>query len=161
MSGNGTRPTAGETLPNRARLALRRAQRAERKMAEATADLELAQGDLAALMEETAARIGRPVPANALLLDVLSLVEVLDRNIWRWRGIRNNKNLPTLRVDMGEKSVVRFLAIEFGVITEEDFGMLYPVDGDTDDVNPWHRVLRPSTRPIGNTWAFRLPETSP
>ena len=85
--------------------------------------------------------------------------------MWRWRGMRNNHGLPTLRSRSArgtEESVIRYLAVEFGVIDADEHGMLFPANGDADDVNPWHRTLRRTERPMGNAarYTFR-PKTAP
>lgn len=126
-----------------------RAQDAQRIADEAKADLELA-------WKAACARFGRDVPRDALVLDVLELVEVVDGDRWLWHGIRNNKRLPVVRMGRSEQSACRFFAIEFGVIDNEWSGTLYPVDGDVDDINPFHRSLRASERPTGNPNRYAL-----
>lgn len=91
------------------------------------------------------------LPNDPVLLDVLGMIEVRSGGYWHWKGLRNNKGLATVRFTEDtnvEKSVVRYLAVRFGLIEPDDNGLLYPTH-ETDDVNPWHRVLRPSAAPIG------------
>lgn len=105
-------------------------------------------------------RFGRPVPDDPDVLDILAQVEVTDGDVWRWQGMRNNKGLATVRRLAGERrpvelSVVRVLAIAFGVISPDWPGMLYP-QGSPDDVNPFHRNLRGIDRRFG-TFGPRKP----
>jgi len=149
------RPPPDAHIGNEARMLHSRLQRAERRAAEAEQEALDLQLQLAQLHARLCERFGRDVPQNALLLDVLEQIEVEDGDVWRWRGRRNNHDLPTLRINRAEKSVIRYLAIEFGVISEDDFGLLYPTGGDPEDINPWHRRMRASTRPIaGQRWDF-------
>ena len=94
--------------------------------------------------------------------DVTLQVDVEPGGAWRWRGMRNNQGLGTIRTPGGnhpEVSVVRYLAEAFGLIGPDDHGCLYPTAGDTNDVNPWHRTLRrtagPGPRP--SNWPGRRP----
>jgi hypothetical protein len=148
---------SGGPLRNEARVALSRAVRAQARAAEAQAEADAAEEELAAIHGSTEKRFGRSVPANALLLDALAHIEIEEGDRWRWQGLRNNKGLAVLKYDRTEKSLVRFLAIEFGLITEDDYGLLYPLT-DTDDVNPWHRELRATESPMGNParWTFTI-----
>lgn len=131
-------------------------QRQERHAAVALERAADAKADLLAIHQKTEERFGRDVPPDAFLLDVLDLIEVREGDRWIWRGRRNNLGLPSLRVERGEKSLARFLAIQFGVITEEEFGVMYPNDGDADDVNPFHRTFRATGIPIGNVARYRF-----
>lgn len=161
MSAQTERDPADVRLGNEARKALARLHRWEKRLATAQDEVESAQSDLATLHRKACERFDRDLPQDALLLDVLESIEVEEGDRWLWRGVRNNKGLATLRhrPTRGagqELSVVRFLAITFGVIEETDNGQLYPVNGDTDDVNPFHREFRRSEKPFGNpnryTW---------
>ena len=85
-------------------------------------------------------------PNNAIILDILELVEVVAPDYWLWHGMTNNKGLPTVRYRTDgsaatERSVVRVLAEAFGVVDEDWEGILYPLNG-TDNVNPWQREKR-------------------
>lgn len=148
-----------------ARKALAEANRWQVRAEEAKAAAESAMRELADLHRKACERFGRDLPTDALLLDVLDLVKVVDGDRWLWKGNRNNKDLATIRARFGagshlsERSLVRYLAIELGVISEDDEGMLYPRDGDVDDVNPFHRVLRRTDAPMGNPnrFGFTLP----
>ena len=160
MSTNRTqRSTPERLIESHARSVWRRLDRAERQIARATEDAADARRELTLIHEKACERFGRQIPADALLLDVLDLVDVEEGDVWRWRGRRNNKDTPTVIVSegraRGEKSLVRYLAIELGVIAEDAYGTLYP-NGDQDDVNPWHRTLRRSDAPMGNPkrWLF-------
>lgn len=155
-----------QRVTNRARMALAAADRAERRMQAARDEGDRARADLTAIWLETCARFGREVPRDALVLDVLDSVVVEAGDCWRWLGPTNNKSLPCFRspVDSsagrGERSVVRFLAVAFGVIASDDWGVLYPTGGRTWDVNPFNRTLRRSSAPIGNParYAFSAEE---
>lgn len=157
MSAATVRQRGEQAMPNDARMALRRFLRAEAKEEEARQAKEEAQAVLDAIHIATEARFGRQVPRDALLLDVLGQVEVEEGDVWRWRGWTNNHGTATFRTPdgRGERTVVRYLAISFGVIAEGTFGMLFPANGDRDDLNPWHRKLRESADPIqGNRFRF-------
>lgn len=148
-----------ERLSNRARKAWATMERWERRRDEADAERAAAEEELTAIWKATCVRFGREVPADAVLLDILDSVVVEPMDVWRWRGLRNNKGLATIRVRSRsgtEESLVRYLAIEFGVITEDQNGMLFPSDGDAEDVNPWHRTLRASLKPIGNARRYEF-----
>lgn len=106
---------------------------------------------------ETEARFGRDVPQDALLLDVLACIEVEADDVWRWKGTRNNHGIPTVSMPLdsgrrwrSERSLARYLGLAFGVLKDDQFGTFYPANGDADDMNPWHRVLRESDLPVGN-----------
>jgi hypothetical protein len=100
-------------------------------------------------------RLGVEVPPDPMLLDVLQLIDVDEAGAWRWQGVTNNHGTPTLRLPgQGERTVVRYLAIAFGLITDGDYGQLYP-QGDRNDVNPWKRKLRRSEKPAGNLNRYR------
>lgn len=115
-----------------------------------------ARDDLARMHEALEKRFNRVIPQDALLIDVLQLVDIQPDSRWIWTGIRNNAGLATIRVHNSEQSLVRYLAIMFGILSEGENGMLFPKGvgrgklGDVDDVNPWHRELRASDGPIGN-----------
>lgn len=152
---------SGGPLRNDARMALSRFVRAQARAAEAQAEANAAEDELAGIHRSIEERFGRQVPANALLLDALAHIEIEDGDRWRWQGLRNNKGLAVIKTDRtSERSLVRFLAIQFGLIDEDDYGLLYPLT-DPDDVNPWHRELRASDGPIGNAdrWAFSTRRT--
>lgn len=152
------RPRAEAHMSNDARLLASRLHRAERRRDAAQEEIDLVLRDLSELHTATEERFGRPVAPDALLLDVLASVDIADGDVWLWKGMRNNHGLPTMKYVEGrrnhEKSVIRYLAIQFGVITDEDEGTLYP-DDDPDDINPWHRTLRRSPEPLGNRWRFQ------
>lgn len=154
--GEHRRPPSDLPLDNQARKALAALQRWQKRAADATETAEASRQDLLTIHRKTSERFARDIPFDALLLDVLDLIDIEDGDRWLWRGTRNNKGTPTLRVHTSranngnERTVVRYLAIAFGVISEDDWGVLYPVDGDKADVNPWHRRLRRSNLPIGN-----------
>ena len=141
-------------LPRTARDAEERRRRAAAAAQAANVRVAAAAAQLAALHAAAQARFG-DVPADPLLLDVLALVDVEPGGAWRWRGLRNNKGLATLRRpgDHVEVSVVRYLAEAFGVVGPDDHGYLFPAAGDPDDVNPWHRTLRRTSAPAhGPGW---------
>lgn len=152
------RPPAETRISNEARLLASRLRRAEQRLTAAQEEADAVTDELTALHRRAEERFGRPITPDALLLDVLASVVITDRDVWLWRGMRNNHGLPTVKYVEGrrnqEKSVVRYLAIAFGVITDEDNGVLYP-DEDADDINPWHRTLRRSPEPTGNRWRFQ------
>lgn len=154
MPKPGTQRVVGLPLARKARSLLRAAERAEVRLAEAKVEAEDARGALNRMHTEANRRLGVDVPRDALLLDVLELVDVEDGNRWTWRGTTNNKQLATVKADGREMSLVRFLAIAFGIIDETWQGLLYPTDNDTEDVNPWHRQLRESDAPLGNPKRF-------
>lgn len=153
------RPPPEARMSNEARLLASRLRRAEQRRDAAEQDAELASAELTGLYVKARERFGRDIPADALLLDVLASIDIEQPgDIWRWNGTRNNKGLPTMKYVEGrrnhEKSVIRYLAIAFGIISEEDDGLLYP-DEDPDDINPWHRTLRRASTPQGNRWRFQ------
>lgn len=152
------RVVGDDSLRNDARKALKRLTGAAAALERVRSDYDEARELLERLHRTLEERFGRSIPLNALLLDVLALVDVEEGDVWRWLGPRNNQGVPVIRVDRAEKTLVRYLALAFGVIGEDDFGVLYPAAGDPDDVNPWHRTLRRTTRPVGNPhrWAFTL-----
>jgi len=148
------RPAPNSALTNQARKTLSAALRWERKADEAGQQATLARDELTMLHRKTCEKFGRQVPTDALLLDVLGDIDVEDGDRWIWQGARNNKDLPVVKTSNGrELSLIRYLAIEFGVISPDDFGTLHP-KGDVEDVNPWHRTLRRSTHPMGNPNRF-------
>jgi hypothetical protein len=153
---NGARFKAEQVLRSEARKAFRESQRQRRREAAAREAAEAAEADLDAIHAAAEERFDLQIPKDALLLDVLEQIEVQGDDRWVWRGRRNNHNLPSiwLRNEVNgngqEISIVRYLAVAFRVIDEHEFGMLYPTNGDRDDVNPWHRKLRPMDRPAGN-----------
>lgn len=171
MSESTTRDPGEIRLTNRARTLKAQLDRWEARREEAERARDSALADLTTLWEEACARFGLELPKDSLLLDVLESITIDDsNNVWRWRGLRNNKGLATLRVrglathfgpatvnghGNGEVSVTRWLAVVLGVIDASETGMLFPAEGyDTDDVNPWHKVLRASEKPIGNPSRF-------
>jgi hypothetical protein len=128
-----------------ARKKARRLHKVESMIAELQSEYEELRADLLDWKWRESKRLGVDVPANALLLDILELIEITEDDKWLWLGVTNNKNLPTIRYRDGQKaherSVVRVLAEFFEIIDEDWEGTLYPTNG-TDDVNPWHRELR-------------------
>lgn len=159
---SGKRTPVDLRIGNRARRAHAAVTRWEQRAAEATEQADVARQELAVIHRTMCDRFGRAIPADAFLLDVLELIDITDGDRWEWRGGRNNKGLAVVRRIPGspsaasETSVVRYLAIEFGVIDADDHGVLYPIDGDIEDVNPWHRKLRRSERPAGNPNRFKF-----
>lgn len=145
-----TARTPGAHQVDSARQIAARAARAERKAAAASRQAQAAARDLAALHAATEARFGMSIPCDPFLLDVLAMIAVRPGGVWHWTGQRNNRGIATVRVGLGERSVVRYLALAFGVIGPDDNGVLYPTAG-RDDLNPWRRVLRVSARPVGRT----------
>lgn len=148
MTGRPASP-GRRPMPDAARRAAARRARAEVAARAAAARAAEATRELAAIHAAAEARFGK-LPADPLLLDVLALVDVEPGGAWRWRGMRNNQGLGTIRSPGGthpERSVVRYLAEAFGVVGPDDHGSLYPTAGDPDDVNPWHRTLRRTAAP--------------
>lgn len=146
-------------MTNRARKLLAEVNRWEQRRAEADEALAAAQTELTTIWQKACDRFGRSVPTDAFFLDVLDSIDIEDGEVWRWRGMTNNKGLAVVRSRSGrkagsEESLVRFLAVAFGIIEPEEFGSLYPANGDPDDINPWHRTLRRSERPLGNPDRF-------
>jgi len=160
---NSRRPGTPLRLGNRARLAAAELARQHHRLAEAQSAVDAANGELVGIQNELRARFQRPIPFDPRLFDVLDHVEIEDGDCWRWLGGRNNRNLPVIRGIVGEshteRSVIRYLALCFGVIGEGDHGSLYPT-GALDDVNPWHRRLRRADRPTGNPHRFEAEVTS-
>lgn len=159
LSQTGHQRPAGELrLDNRARLAAAALKRYERKAAEATELAEVERAYLAGRHRDACERFDLDLPFDPLLLDVLDSIDVVAANRWIWRGSRNNNGLATLRyydeAKHHEHSLVRYLAIQLGVIEPDEHGTLYPVEGDTEDVNPFHRDLRASPRSVGNHVRF-------
>lgn len=156
MSENTVRPPSELRLGSQARKALAELTRWQRRADEAAEHITGARDELTAMHRRACERFGRSLPPDALLLDVLELIEVEDGDVWRWKGRRNNKGLATVmirrpaRKGSYERSLVRYLALELGVIDEGEWGVLYPANGDADDVNPWHRTLRRAGEPVGN-----------
>ena len=118
--------------------------------------LGAAEGEWQVLYDAECARFGRTLPTDALVLDVLLSVRVDPGDVWTWKGMVNNKGLPTFRIERsdenpngGERSVVRLLAVAFGVIDPDDPVLLYPTTSPRD-VNPFHRKLRRGVKPTGN-----------
>lgn len=147
-------------MPNEARMTLSRLTRAQERLQQAQQEVDAATERLTAIHAAACEKLGREVPTDALLLDVLALIDVEDGDTWVWNGMRNNKGLAVVRPRRSsEVSLVRYLAIEFGLITEDDYGVLYPMNGP-DDVNPWHRELRAAEKPVGNPnrFGFSLPD---
>lgn len=166
-----SRPKPSRQKPmNKARRLAAAIERAEqlRVKADVTAEQMRSQADqieaealaqLEALRLAASKRFGRDIPSDAGLLDVLDAISIEPGDVWRWNGRRSNLGRPVLR-GMGaaghdsETSVMRYLGIAFGVITKDQFGVLYPEHGDTEDVNPFHRVLRQTALPVGNIKRF-------
>ena len=147
------RPTVEQRLGNSARMAAAEVERQEGRAEKALAEAAVARRRLDGIHREAVARFGRAIPFDPQLLDVLDSITVEAGDRWRWKGMRNNHGLPTVRRFGGEtieRSLVRYLAIAFGVIGPDDHGSLYPAHGDADDVNPWHRRLRRADAPTGN-----------
>ncbi len=138
-------------IDDRCRFAARIAERADGAVAEAVAARDEARAVIDARWAEECDRFGRALPLDPFLLDRLALIDLEAGDVWRWRGVRNNKGLPTVRMSRPhavELSAVRYLAVRLGVIGEEDYGILYPSNGDPEDVNPWHRTLRRSEHAV-------------
>lgn len=158
------RPAVEQKLTSTCRKLVREIVRQEHKAALATRAAREARDDFAEIKAGLEARFGRELPDDGLLLDLLDLIEVADNDRWLWHGLRNNYGIGIVRDGRSEQSLVRYLAIAFGVIEPEEFGMLFPREvgpgkkGDTLDVNPWHRVLRGTSTAMGNRGRFTLPE---
>lgn len=150
------RPAPDQAFRSEARKLWSEMVRQRKRAEEATDRADSAAHELETMRAKAEKRFKRPVPGDALLLDVLDMIDVQKGDRWVWLGMRNNKALATIRLHASEQSVVRVLAIAFGVIEDDDFGVLYPRDGDTEDVNPWHRTLRESPRSIGNRKRFQF-----
>lgn len=123
--------------------------RSEEKIEEFRQRASDASDELNRMRVKAEAKFRIEIPADAFLLDVLELIDIEEGDVWRWAGVHNNKDLATIRPGRSELSLVRYLAVALGVIAEDSYGILYPSDGDADDVNPWHRTLRPSATPVG------------
>lgn len=140
-----TRQPTEQSLQSEARKKARRLYKIENLLAELKFEQEELKDELVRWKWKESERLGVDVPADALILDILALIEVGPEDSWIWLGIRNNKNLPTVRyrdgVSAHERSVVRVLAEAFGIVEPDWEGILYPTNG-TDDVNPWHREKR-------------------
>lgn len=156
-----TRPPAEMWIGNSARMANSAAERHDRIAAENEAIAREARSDLARIHTDACERFDLDLPLDPFLLDVLELIDVAPANRWLWRGTRNNKGVPTIRHQGHELSLTRYLAIQLGVISGNEFGTLYPVEGDTEDVNPFHRDLRRAPRPTGNPYRFAGHNGSP
>lgn len=138
-------------------VALLRAREVDRWIAKelkARAELDRLDAEWQAHVDRESARFGRPVPSDPEVLDILAQIDIEPGDVWRWKGLFNNKALPTYKVrstaGRSERSVVRMLSVAFGLIEPGDGGLLYPI-GDKDDVNPWHRRHRIGTnRQMGN-----------
>lgn len=161
-STNGQRPGEELRLSNEARKLKAEMDRAQQRAEKAQEEAAAARGELLQLHKHACEKFGREVPPDAMLLDVLASIVIEPGDVWRWLGTRNNKNLATIRMrahQNAEVSLVRYLAVEFGVISDDDYGILYPT-GDPDDVNPWHRTLRRTSYPVGNInrYAFAVPK---
>ena len=157
----GRRPVERRMGRDARRLAAE-AARWEQEAAHAAAEAEARRSELAELHRQACERFGVDLPLDALLLDILALVDVEAGARWAWKGMRNNHGVPTYRVTAvkgvhgtQERSVARYLAVTLGVIDADEHGTLHPANGDTDDVNPWHRTLRRSDTPVGNFDRYR------
>lgn len=154
MSSGRSRPPAEQRIGNEARKAWAAIGRAEELAARAVNEAKVAEERFEMLLLAAEAKFNRPIPCDPVLLDVLAQIEVRGGDYWHWLGIRNNHGLATFRVHAEKRhngtelSVVRYLAISFGIVSATDNGALYPLNG-RDDVNPWHRRLRRSVAPIG------------
>lgn len=149
MSGSEVR------LGMEARKKVRRIIKAEDAIAEATATLDELRRELDEQVAKESARFGLEVPHDALVLDVLELVEVGPDEEWTWLGGSNNHGTPYVRyregAQMHDRTVTRLLAEAFGLVESSWEGILYP-EGSAQDVNPFHRTLRefPDGRQRGN-----------
>jgi hypothetical protein len=98
------------------------------------------------IREKTEKRIGRPVPHDPLLLDVLANIQVQKGDRWIWRGARTHAGLPIVGLTVNgrstQTSAIRYLAISFGVIAVSERGQLVSSTADPNDINPFHRLLR-------------------
>ena len=151
------RPPAEQRISNRARLLAAEAERESSKAERHRRAAAEANDDLRRLHADACERFDRNFPLDPLLIDVLESVVIKPGDRWIWLGVRNNKDLAVIRRARGhELSVVRYLAIALGVIDENENGALYPAAGDTEDINPFHRVLRgrPTTPRYGNHERF-------
>jgi hypothetical protein len=152
-----SRPASEARLEGVARSLTSRLHAAERRRDIAQGIIDDALDELTRIHAAACKKFRRPVPPDALLLDILELVDVTDDDVWLWRGMRNNHGTPTVKFVESrrnhERSLARYLAIAFGVIAETDNGTLYP-NGDADDVNPWHRTLRATPESTGNRFRF-------
>lgn len=161
MSARTDRTPCEQRLEAEWRTTYRRMERARVREDEARAEAQEALRVLKARVAGESERLGVAVPPDALLLDVLALVEVGQDEKWHWLGTTNNKQLPTVRYrngnTSGERSVTRFLAESFGVVDPEWEGILYPLCGP-DDVNPWHREPReyPAGKVRGNSQRYQF-----
>lgn len=146
MTGS-TRPRTPGPLPRDARRAMAEAERHLAKFHEAVGRYNAIGGQLVK-------RFDRPLPWDALLFDVLTMIDVEPGDVWRWRGSRNNKGIAVMREPRTrvEISVVRFLALRFRIIGPNDFGALFPGPTGPGDVNPFHRTLRRAERQGGGNW---------
>lgn len=159
MSG---RPPAERRMGHDARRLVADAERWEREAAHAAAQAAARRSELAEAHRQACERFGVDLPVDGLLLDVLALVDVEPGDRWVWKGMRNNHGVPTYRITSvkgehgaQERSVARYLALALGVIGPDEHGTLHSTNGDTDDVNPWHRALRRSDSPVGNFDRYR------
>jgi hypothetical protein len=147
-----TSPTI--TLPRRARALARERDRQSDKAIKAATAAHAAAQELTRLHSETCQRFGRDVPMDPELLDVLGQIDVVAGDRWLWLGSHNNHGVPVVRLrspgKYHESSAARYLALAFDVIQPGEHGVLYPRDGDRDDINPWHRRLRRTPTSLGN-----------
>jgi hypothetical protein len=152
----GSRVPVEQAQVNDARMAAGRLARAQRTARAAQVAERAAAADLAAIHQAAVEKFG-DVPCDPFLLDVLAMIDVRPDGTWHWKGGRNNKNCAVVRLPLegrgSERSVVRYLALAFGLIGPDDHGTPYPTHG-THDVNPWHRVLRASAERQGNPHRF-------
>jgi hypothetical protein len=131
------------------------ARRAARVIARAESEAKRARARIDSLRIAASIRLGVEVPNDPVVIDVLEAVDVGPGDIWYWTGrVRSDHGYPVIRLGRLERSVVRLLAIGFGLV-DEGAPLLYPrnarrhLKGGADDMNPWHRlgVAMPKDRP--------------
>lgn len=146
-----------------------------RRIRELTARRDALQAQIDALEEEYEAdwwalcdKFGCVIPEDPTgdLYDILDRVEPMPDGGWRWLGGLNNKGLPVLkRSASSEVSVVRYLAVAFGVVDKDWEGILYPLrkgwyeEVGYVDVQPFRR--RPRALPPGKRRGNPTRHTAP
>lgn len=142
------RPPTERPIDHQARKLQADIDRLDRSLRRLAERRRAALGALRKMRDDAEVRFGRPVPLDGMVLDILGQITVEEGDVWKWHGCRNNHNMPTFRTGRtpsapngGERSVVRILAVAFGVIKDDEAGILYPRKKGTDDVNPWHRTI--------------------
>ena len=145
------RAPAERAMTNEARMTLARLRRHEAAIKAHGEEADDAFKELDRLWLAAEVRFGIDVPRDAMLLDVLALIDV-EGDRWMWKGPRSHNGTPvvrlprTERVDGGkvtaERTTARWLAIKFGLMSENETGMLFcGPTVDQADVNPWKRYL--------------------